>query len=187
VSSSRPRAGRHRPARTGMAASVRRFLSRLRRVTKRRRAARRRSLHRRSGHHQPTMNHGLLTPKSVAPTPSPQWPTPDYAPETHPADPGQPGGHGQPRRWSSAAARVAGGTGRLRPSGWHCGLGRSDELDQAGRLRRPGGLEISTLRVWSILVSHRTDHVSTRAARVELYSSYFSNRFSYAGSQGDMQ
>jgi hypothetical protein len=40
---------------------------------------------------------------------------------------------------------------------------------------------------WPIPSTHRTDPGSTRAARVELYSSYFSNRFSYAGCQGDMQ
>jgi hypothetical protein len=43
------------------------------------------------------------------------------------------------------------------------------------------------LTTWPIPAPHRTDPGSTRAARVELYSSYFSNRFSYAGSQGDMQ
>jgi hypothetical protein len=101
-----PRSGRHRPARLGVTAAIRRLLVRLRRVTKRRRSARRRSAHRRSSHHQPAPGHAHTTGDlTTGPIPAP----------------------------------------------------------------------------------HRTDPGSTRAARVELYSSYFSNRFSYAGSQGDMQ
>lgn len=101
-----PRSGRHRPARLGVTAAIRRLLVRLRRVTKRRRSARRRSAHRQSGHHQPTPGHAHTT---------------------------------------------------------------------------------GDLTTWAIPALHRIDPGSTRAARVELYSSYFSNRFSYAGSQGDMR
>jgi hypothetical protein len=56
-----PRAGRHRPARLGVTAAIRRLLVRLRRVTKRRRSARRRSAHRRSSHHQPAPGHAHTT------------------------------------------------------------------------------------------------------------------------------
>ena len=101
-----PKAGRHRPARLGVTAAIRRLLVRLRRVTKRRRSARRRSAHRRSSHHQPAPGHAHTTGDSIT---------------------------------------------------------------------------------WPIPAPHRADPGATRAARVELYSSYFSNRFSYAGSQGDMQ